>query len=148
VSIVRVAPGVVPLLLAVASCDSPTPPVDPAPSLTGSYVLVGYNGHQVPVDLGPIPGKIGEVTECHIIVTGGELTLNEEVGTFQYHYELRSSCNQGLLSNPSMAGTVVREGAGLVFTIQQVDGPLQFPGTVVDGCIVIHQLEYQRVLDG
>jgi hypothetical protein len=100
------------------------------------------------VDLGPMLGKNGELLECHAIITGGELNLNEEAGTFQYQYESRSSCDQALLSNPSLAGSVTREGTILVFTIQRVDGPSQFTGTVADGRIVIRELEYQRVLDG
>ena len=119
------------------------------PDLSGHYQLVRYHGLQLPALIGVIPSKGRNPGGCPFLITGGELELNIEGGSFRYSYDARNGCDQSLLSQPSLFGSVEQHGTRLIFRIHRVDGVIQFTGTAADGHVRIRPggdevLEYAR----
>src|SRR6266511_655260 len=141
------------VLVAPMACASSQVP--PAGALrSGVYPLQRYGGMPVPADLGPLgpKGVPGDTIPrdpggCHILVTGGALTLDIDAMRYSFWYEWRNACNQMVLSKPGLDGTFEQHGDALVFHFHRVDGETSFRGLVNPSGITLftgRDLDFKR----
>jgi hypothetical protein len=117
------------LLTVLFGCDGST---GPATQLAGTFGLLEYEGSIVPVDEGPLPPRSGGVSNCHMIVADGALSLDPERRRFALHYSVRRSCDSGILSQPGETGDYRPSSRTLRFesTIGEFDGRLREDGSI------------------
>ena len=110
-------------LLAVACGDGG--PADPAPSISGTYVLHTIDGQALPLDL--VDSESGDQMTVH----SGSMTLTD-AGTFTMTEAVRfSSGGSALELSLTGSGTYTRNGATLTFNmVDEEEGPTSFTATI------------------
>ena len=100
-------------LLPSACSDSPVDPEIVEEPVT--LHLVRIDGHDVPFDDGPLTSRRGGISACHLIVTGGALSLDPSLQRYALYYTYRSSCDGHILNQLWDVGRYRRSGESLVF---------------------------------
>lgn len=104
---------------------------------SGTYPLLSFNEHRVPVAMGILGPKGGQGATCRLMLVEGALTLDTTLNTFSYYFDIREGCERRLVSRETVSGTFQRDGARFTFRIPGADRSPSFRGTVEARRIVL-----------